>query len=191
MKKLIIGLGNPGDKYYKTRHNIAWQAIESLSFYSQLSWKEKFMGCYSQYSFKESTYYILKPNTYMNLSGKSVYKLKNFYNINVENILVIQDDVDFPFGVLSFKKGGGLAGHNGLRSISECLGSDDYLRLRLGIGKPEKGSLSSWVLSRFSPDELKNYEKYLSLAARAIEEFIEKDLDFVANKYNKKNLLEE
>ncbi len=117
MDRLVIGLGNPGVKYHHSRHNIGWDVFEELSFSNQLKWNEKFKGLYTVYNNGAEKIYFLKPQTFMNLSGESVQPLMAFFKIPIENILVIHDELDLPFGTIAFKKGGGLAGHNGLTSI--------------------------------------------------------------------------
>ena len=140
-------------QYSRTRHNAAWMLLESLQFSRDLIWREKFHGKVADYSTGQGLCRILLPETFMNKSGVSVSSAAKFYKLNVEEILVIHDDLELPFGQYSLRTGGGLAGHNGLKSIRDSLGSSDFRRLRLGIGRPDRGSVHSWVLSRFSPDE--------------------------------------
>ncbi|MCY4523807.1 MAG: aminoacyl-tRNA hydrolase, partial [Halobacteriovoraceae bacterium] len=112
MNKLIVALGNPGKKYESTRHNVAWQAFARLAFHSELTWKNKFKGVYADYLNHETKFIFLMPQTYMNLSGFSVQDCMNFFKISPQETLVVHDEVDIPYGVCAFKKGGGLAGHN-------------------------------------------------------------------------------
>lgn len=178
---LIVGLGNPGSEYAKTRHNIAWMLLENLSFSNELRWKEKFKGVYAQ--FRDNLY--LMPQTYMNLSGESVQPCSKFFKIDVENIVVIHDELDLPFGTIMFKKDGGLAGHNGLKSIAEKMGTRNFIRMRLGIGRPKYGDVSNYVLSRFSEEELIRFEDYMKLSSEALEYFLEKGLESSMRKYKK------
>jgi len=146
---LIVGLGNPGSDYVNTRHNIGFMVLDAFI-------KRKAAIKLSSSSFKGELYkfqnhFLLKPLTYMNLSGESVVKVKNFYKI--EDVVVIHDDLDLPFGTLRFKKGGGHGGHNGLKSIDAHI-SKEYIRVRFGIGKPEhKGEVISYVLGKFSQEQ--------------------------------------
>ncbi len=192
MNRLIVGLGNPGIEYNDTRHNIGWSVLDTCSFSHTLNWRDKFKGLYAEYTLpnqKEDKIYFLKPMTYMNLSGQSVVALSSFFKIAVQDILVLHDEVDLPFGTIALKKGGGLAGHNGLKSIAQLMGSPDFLRLRIGIGRPVHGSMSSWVLSGFSKEEQIVLEALLVGTAKAIDIFLEKGFDHMASAYSKKNFV--
>ncbi len=189
MIKLVVGLGNPGLDYENTRHNIAWIVLDNYSKLDGTFWKSKFKGHYTDISFKGEKVYFLKPETYMNLSGESVGPLCKFFKINPSEILVIQDELDLPFGQIQFKKGGGLAGHNGLKSITSHMGSQDFYRMRVGIGRPVHGSVSSWVLGRFPSDQATELEIVLKKCDEALSAFL-KDGMKAATRYNKKNFLE-
>ena len=189
MAKLIVALGNPGQEYEKTRHNIAWQCLESLDFYDSLNFKNKFKGVYAQKSVDGEMVYFLKPLTYMNLSGESVLPLMKFFKLTIDQILVIQDELDLPFGTLMFKDGGGLAGHNGLKSIAKILSNQAFKRLRLGIGRPNHGSVSSWVLSTYSSDQKIALDQYLEAAAAAVKSFITEDFAVSNRTFNKKSFI--
>lgn len=189
MDSLIVGLGNPGREYETTRHNIGWLALDKLSFASRLTWKDKFKGLYAQHSTTSGDKaYFLKPQTYMNLSGESAQPCAAFFKIPVGQVLVIQDELDLPFGTLAFKKGGGLAGHNGLKSMAARFGSQDFVRLRLGIGRPTHGDVSSWVLSGFHGDEAARLDDFLKLAAEAIELYVENGFDSAARKFSRASI---
>jgi PTH1 family peptidyl-tRNA hydrolase len=187
---LIIGVGNPGKKYENTRHNVAWMVINALSFSSKLIWKDKFKGVYAEYKNGEDRWYFLKPQTFMNLSGESVRPMLDFFKIEINNILVIHDELDLNYGVIAFKNGGGLAGHNGLKSITEHTSTQDYKRLRVGIGRPISLDVSSHVLSPFSSEESYKLDEYLKLTASAVEQMMINGFDKVSNLYNKKQLIE-
>jgi PTH1 family peptidyl-tRNA hydrolase len=190
--RLIIGLGNYGKKYEHTRHNIGWDVFEELSFASDLRWQEKFKGHYAVYQntqMSNDKIYFLKPQTYMNLSGESVQPLMAFFKINLDNILVLHDELDLPFGTIAFKKGGGLAGHNGLKSITASLGSQDFKRVRIGIGRPVHGDVSNWVLSGYTGEDLDFFRPYLKGTADAIEEYIKVGFDKAATTYSKKKIV--
>ena len=161
MSKLIVGLGNPEVRYELTRHNIGWQFLDYLGDRQGLVWKEKYKGLVATKTIDGEQWVFLKPHTYMNLSGESVAPAASFFKVEVEDILVVHDELDLPYGVISFKQGGGLAGHNGLKSIAGCLGSQDFNRLRMGIGRPDRGSVSSWVLTPYSDDQMNRLEDYI------------------------------
>lgn len=189
MDRLIVGLGNPGSKYHNSRHNIGWDTFEELSFFNDLKWTEKFKGLYAVYSNGPDKVYFLKPQTFMNLSGESVQALISFFKIDVENILVVHDELDLPFGTIAFKKGGGLAGHNGLKSITEKLGTQEFRRLRVGIGRPIHGDVSNWVLSGYTGEDKDFFRPYLKGAAVALEEYIKVGFDKAATIYSKKKIV--
>lgn len=189
MDRLIVGLGNPGSKYHNSRHNIGWDSFEELSFFNDLKWIEKFKGIYAIYNNGPDKIYFLKPQTFMNLSGESVQPLMSFFKIDVENILIVHDELDLPFGTIAFKKGGGLAGHNGLKSITAKLGTQEFKRLRLGIGRPVNGDVSNWVLSGYTGEDKDFFRPYLKGAAAALEEYINMGFDKAATVYSKKKIV--
>lgn len=176
---LIVGLGNPGSSYENTRHNIGFMVIDALcerQNATKLS-SSNFEGDL----FKFKNHYLLKPLTYMNLSGDSIVKVKNFYKI--DEVVVIHDDLDLPFGTLRFKKGGGHGGHNGLKSTDANI-SREYARVRMGIGKPEyKAQVASFVLSDFSDAESKYLKEWIDKASEAVEYMLENSLEDVSSKY--------
>ncbi len=189
MGRLIVALGNPGVKYQLTRHNIGWLVMDYFERQFSLSWKKKFDGEYCEINDDGEKIYFLKPMTFMNLSGESVQKLSTFYKVARADILVIHDDIELPFGTVAFKKGGGLAGHNGLRSMSSRLGGQDFLRFRLGVGRPEQMSVSSWVLSNFHESEMAHLEDYTEKSSDILGEYIRNGFDKVEKKYKKHSLL--
>jgi len=185
--KLFVGLGNPGSTYEKTRHNIGFRVIDKLvdDFEARNISKNAFHG--ELYKAAGNTLF-LKPSTYMNLSGKSVQAVKQFYKIETEDIVVIHDDIDLPFGAIRFKKGGGHGGHNGLKSIDDFIGKE-YLRVRIGIGKPEhKSQVADYVLHTFSEEEADLLDKIIEHAAQACKKLIEYDLDTVRSRYSVKSI---
>ncbi|NLM01128.1 MAG: aminoacyl-tRNA hydrolase [Treponema sp.] len=153
MIRLYAFLGNFGKEYEKSRHNVAWQFADSLSFLSCLNWQKKFKGQFASQVINENQIYFLKPETYMNLSGESIGDALRFYKIKPEEILVIHDELELSCGIISLKWSGGLGGHNGLRSIKATLGTADFWRLRFGIGRPSHDDVSGYVLGNFSKDE--------------------------------------
>lgn len=181
---LIVGLGNPGPKYEKTRHNIGFMVIDELI--KRQNATKLSSSSFEGELFKFKNHYLLKPLTYMNLSGNSVVKVKNFYKI--DEVVVIHDDLDLPFGALKFKKGGGHGGHNGLRSTDEKI-SPEYVRVRMGIAKPaNKGEVASYVLSEFSSDEEQFLKEWIEKTCDAIEYLLENQLDEVKSRYSIKKL---
>ena len=189
MTKLIVGLGNPGNEYRHTRHNIAWETFEKLSFFSDLRWQEKNKGLCATKEIEGEKVIFLMPQTFMNLSGESVAPFVNFFKIPIEEVLVIHDELDLDFGTVAYKDGGGLAGHNGLKSIAQCLGKQNFKRLRLGIGRPVHGSVSNWVLSGYHGEDKDFIDNYLEASAKAIETYIERGFQSAARSYSKKKLI--
>ena len=153
--KLIIGLGNPGSEYLNNRHNVGFMALDNLyAHYLFENWRTKLGGLFSTASLSSEKIILVKPQTFMNLSGICVAKFKQFFKISVADIFVIYDDIDLGFGEVKIKQGGGDAGHKGVRSISQHLQTKDFHRIRLGIGRPStKEEVSHFVLSNFSKTE--------------------------------------
>ncbi len=168
--KLIVGLGNPGKDYEQNRHNIGFMILDMLSKYYEFEdWKSKLGGEFSAKIFSSEKIILLKPQTFMNLSGACVVKFKQYFKIGLDDIFVVYDDIDLSFGDMRFKQGGGDAGHRGVRSISHHLQSEDFNRVRFGIGRPREGrQVANFVLSNFSKDEK---EKVLILAQDFCENF--------------------
>jgi PTH1 family peptidyl-tRNA hydrolase len=179
---LIVGLGNPGSAYAKTRHNIGFMVIDALLRRHQCDAVRK--AAFEGELFKYRSHFLLKPLTYMNLSGRSVAAVKRFYKI--DEVVVIHDDLDLPFGTLRFKRGGGHGGHNGLKSTDTAI-SPDYVRVRMGIGHPgERDRVADYVLSPFSAAESAHLGAWIAQAADAAEALGEMPLDVVASKYTVK-----
>lgn len=164
---LLVGLGNPGSKYEKNRHNIGFWALDAMAdAYARGGFKSKFNGEYAEASIDGKKVVLLKPLTYMNESGQSVGKAAKFYKIPPENIIVFHDELDLEPGKVRVKMGGGLAGHNGLKSIKAHLGTPEFLRVRIGIGHPgDKNRVSGYVLSDFSKAEMPLLEKITAAMA--------------------------
>ena len=169
--KLIIGLGNPGSEYLNNRHNVGFMALDNLyAHYLFENWRTKLGGLFSTASLGSEKILLVKPQTFMNLSGICVAKFKQFFKINVADIFVIYDDIDLGFGEVKIKQGGGDAGHKGVRSISQHLQTKDFNRIRLGIGRPStKEEVSHFVLSNFSKTEK---DKLLILFQSLNEDFV-------------------
>ena len=147
MIRLVVFLGNYGREYEKTRHNVAWIFEKSLSITQSLSWQKKFNGNYASTEIDGQRIYFLKPETYMNNSGLSIIEIANFFKIKAEETLVVHDELELPFGTVSFKWAGGLGGHNGLRSTKAVFNTADFWRLRFGISKPSGANIADYVLS--------------------------------------------
>ena len=188
MFDLVVGVGNPGSEYAQTRHNVAWLFLDYLKEINHNAWKSKFKGLYSEGTFQGQKFYALKPQTYMNLSGESVQPMAAFFKVPPARILGIHDEVALPFGQVHFKMGGGFAGHNGLKSIGATLGTDQYARLRIGIGRPVHGAMSSWVLGNFTPDEKTQLDIIFEKLRTPFFECLKSGVAKVGP-YNKKNFL--
>ncbi|SME89769.1 aminoacyl-tRNA hydrolase [Pseudobacteriovorax antillogorgiicola] len=156
--KLLVGLGNPGPKYELTRHNAGFLVLDQIADQCGIQWEgQKFQGEFGKGQILGEACLLLKPNTFMNLSGRSVSQAMRFYKLGVDDLLVFHDDIDVPFGKVKAKMGGGHGGNNGIRSIIAETGLKDFVRIKLGVGRPQKpedGQVSDWVLSRFSQEEL-------------------------------------
>jgi len=180
---LIVGLGNPEEKYKNNRHNVGFMVINSLlgDFLGERINKSNFKG--DLYKFKNNLF--LKPLTFMNLSGESVRAVQDYFK--PDKVVVIHDDLDLPFGTLRFKFGGGNGGHNGLKSIDTHIGKD-YFRVRIGIGKPvDKSRIISHVLSDFSKSELEKLGDIVDFAKKGTMELLDSDIQKVSQKYSMKN----
>lgn len=198
--KLIVGLGNPGPKYALTRHNIGFLAVDAFNEIHGASrnWKSEHKAETMKINLGSESVLLAKPQTFMNLSGQSVVALMQFYQIPKENLLVVQDEVDLPFAAMKFVIKRGAGGHNGIRSVTELTGGDDYARLRMGVGKPpsfvdDDGKVTrstmevaDWVLKNFSKDEQTALPDYLERASRAIEVFATQGLQKALNQFNQK-----
>jgi PTH1 family peptidyl-tRNA hydrolase len=167
---LVAGLGNPDRKYAQTRHNVGWMVVDELARRHGGSWKSKFNGRLAEIRIDGHKVALLKPETYMNESGRSVKAAMQFFKLEPDRVLVVHDEGDFDLGRLQARLGGGLAGHNGLRSIAQHLGTPDFLRLRVGVGRPGRGDprpLADYVLSDFEPAD--DPERLVGAAADAVE----------------------
>jgi peptidyl-tRNA hydrolase, PTH1 family len=182
---LVAGLGNPGRGYERTRHNVGWLVLDELARRHGGSWRSKFSGSLAEVRLGELRLGLLKPETYMNESGRSVGAAARFFKVEPESLLVVHDDVDLEPGRLQARGGGGLAGHNGLRSLAQHLGTQEFLRLRIGVGRPGRGdrrSVSDWVLSAFEPDQ--DVEGLVARAADAVEAIALDGLDATQARFN-------
>ena len=185
---IIVGLGNPGDKYEKTRHNVGFNVIDLLAKeYSIDVSKLKHKALIGEGRVETEKVILVKPMTYMNLSGESVVDICNYYNVDLENVIVIYDDIDLDVGKIRIRKKGSGGTHNGMRSIIKCLGSNEFPRVRVGISKPKNGQdLADFVLSRFAKEDEKSLNESFENAVAAIDCAIRQDLDLAMNRYNVK-----
>ena len=175
MVRLIALLGNKGSIYSKTRHNVAWIFQQEWERYwnSLSGWQSKFHAEWKRITWKNTHFIVVKPMTFMNLSGTSIADASNYFDISPEQILVVHDDIELPYGSIRLQMGGPLAGHNGLRSIRQMIKTDQFLRLRIGVGRPVHHDVASYVLSRFNPDE----EVLLSTLADKSRQLVEQFID--------------
>lgn len=188
--KLIVGLGNPGPKYQWTRHNAGFMVLDRLSHLAGITVTRKnFSGLCGEGNWQGERLILLKPQTFMNLSGRSVAEALRFHKLSVEDLIVIHDDLDIPFGRVKLKAGGGHAGHNGLRSLSQELGSGAFLRVRMGIGRPVHGDVVNYVLSNFSPEEMTGLPRLLDGVIDLLEMLVTEGLPKTMSLYNNKELL--
>jgi len=182
---LVAGLGNPGREYAGTRHNVGWMVVDELARRHGGSWRSKFSGRLAETRIDSSRLALLKPETYMNESGRSIAAAARFFKTPVESVLIAHDDVDLDEGRLQARLGGGLAGHNGLRSIARDLGSQEFLRLRIGVGRPGRGdrrSVADFVLAPFDPET--DVEALVARAADAVETLVREGLDAAQQRFN-------
>ena len=191
--ELIVGLGNPESRYDQTRHNIGFDAVDSLAKAWSLSWKEnkRFQGLIAEgISPYGNKIRLLKPLTYMNRSGQAVRAVIDWYKIAPGSVLVIYDDMDLPVGRLRIRRSGSAGGHNGMKSIISHLGSQDFPRLRIGIGKSTgKRQTIGHVLGKFAPEEKKVIQEMLDISVNAVEKSLKVGVEKAMNIYNSKKLI--
>lgn len=184
--KLIVGLGNPGPQYRNHRHNAGFVVVDELHGRASASeWREKFVGVAARGVLAGHEVTLLKPSTFMNLSGRSVQRAVQQLGLKPHDVLVIHDDLDLAFGDVRAKLGGGHGGHNGLRDITASIGPD-YARVRVGIGRPAVGAVESYVLSGFSRDEQATLGDVIARAAEAVETAVVSGVETAMNKANAK-----
>jgi peptidyl-tRNA hydrolase, PTH1 family len=182
---LVAGLGNPGREYARHRHNVGHLVVDELARRHAGSWRSKFSGELSELRIGDARVALLKPMTYMNESGRSVGAAVRFFKLPPERLLVVHDEGDLDLGRLQARLGGGLAGHNGLRSIAQALGTNEFLRLRIGVGRPERGDprpLADYVLSDFRPED--DPDLIIGRAADAVEAVVADGLEATQRAYH-------
>lgn len=182
---LVVGLGNPGREYAQNRHNVGWMVVDELARRHDASWRDKFSGRLAELRIDGHKVALLKPQTFMNESGRSVAAARAFFKLEPDAILVVHDEVDLERGRLQARLGGGLAGHNGLRSIASHLKTPDFMRLRVGVGRPERGDprpVADYVLSDFEPAD--DRDSLVSRAADAVETLDAEGLERAQARFN-------
>ena len=185
--KLIVGLGNPGREYENTRHNIGFQLLDYIADKKNLDFsKEKFNGKYVEYNVNGERVILVKPLSYMNLSGSVVSRFTNFYKIDVKDILVIQDDLDMHFGRVKIVNNSSSGGHNGIKDIEKFLGSREYVRLKIGISNDKTKDTCDYVLGRFNKEELDKLNGIYGNLLNIVDDFCNISLEMLKSKYNNK-----
>jgi PTH1 family peptidyl-tRNA hydrolase len=182
---LVVGLGNPGREHEGDRHNVGWLVLDELGRRLDASWRGKFSGQLAEVRLDGLRLALLKPETFMNLVGGSVSAAQRFFKVEPESLLVVHDDVDLEAGRLQARAGGGLAGHNGLRSLAQALGRQDFLRLRIGVGRPGRGdprSVADYVLSAFEPEE--DVDALVARSTDAVEMLAREGLEATQQRFN-------
>ena len=182
---LIVGLGNPESDYANTRHNMGFNVINKISqkYNIEIS-KKKFKGLYGIGEIEGQKVMLLKPQTFMNLSGESVKEAVDFYKLDSTNIIVVYDDIDLQPGIIRIRKSGGPGTHNGMKSVVDNLQSQSFKRVRVGIGKPEDGDLIEYVLGAINKEDKEKLEEGIELASNAIISILKENIDIAMNKYN-------
>jgi peptidyl-tRNA hydrolase, PTH1 family len=192
-KFLVVGLGNPGKKYIQTRHNVGYQAVERFAGKHQARFKAHSYvpGMVAEVPLESTNVILLKPVTFMNLSGQAVVGALNFWNLEPRQILVIIDEVELPLGRLRLRANGSAGGHNGLKSIIEQLGTKEFARLRIGIGRPADRTidLADWVLQPFQKSELICLDEWLNKTVCAVEDWVQEGPTAAMNRYNTADVL--
>ncbi len=184
---LVAGLGNPGDEYKNTRHNIGFDAVDLLhQKFTGTPFRLKHKALISECKINAKRVFLVKPQTYMNLSGTAIGEICRFYKIPISNIIVIFDDISLDVGKMRIRRGGSHGGHNGMKNISQQLSTNDIMRIKIGIGKKPHPDydLKDWVLGKFSADDKENKELALTKAVASVEEIISGNIDRAMNKYN-------
>ena len=182
---LVVGLGNPGREHERDRHNVGWMVVDELARRLDGRWRAKFSGQLAEVRLDGLRLALLKPETFMNDSGRSVAAASRFFKVEPESMLVVHDDVDLEAGRLQARAGGGLAGHNGLRSLAQSLGTQDFLRLRIGVGRPGRGdprSVADYVLSPFELEE--DVGALVTRAADAVETIAREGVEASQQRFN-------
>ncbi len=181
---LVVGLGNPGPSYANNRHNVGFMVVDRLAGSAGADLRSKFDGRFAKVRIAGEDVVLLEPLTFMNRSGESVQAAMRFFKVTLSGVLVVHDELDLPFGTVRLKRGGGVAGHNGLRSVVQHCGGPDFGRVRIGIGRPARGRPEGWVLGDFDADQSASLPDVLEDAARAVEAAVGEGLSAAMNSVN-------
>ncbi len=184
---LVAGLGNPGPRHERDRHNVGWMVVDELAHRRDASFRSKFNGRIAEARFGDERVALLRPETYMNDSGRSIFAAARYYKVVPADVLVVHDDVDLEFGRLQARAGGGLGGHNGLRSISQSFGTPEFLRLRVGVGRPRRGDprdVADFVLAPFELHE--DRSALVTRAADAVEAVVSDGIEEAQRRFNER-----
>ncbi|WZL72822.1 aminoacyl-tRNA hydrolase [Clostridiaceae bacterium 35-E11] len=182
---VIVGLGNPGKQYVGTRHNVGFDTIDYLAYRNNITVnKIKHKAVIGEGMIHNKKVMLVKPQTFMNLSGRSIREIVNFYKLDTEKLFVIYDDIDLQVGKLRLRSKGSAGTHNGMRSIIYEIQLDDFPRVRIGIGKPQHGNLADYVLGRFSQEEIEIVNQTIKRAAEAIEDAVKEGINMAMSRYN-------
>ncbi|HHT9129513.1 MAG TPA: aminoacyl-tRNA hydrolase [Candidatus Brocadiaceae bacterium] len=183
--KIIVGLGNPGEKYLKTRHNLGFMVVDRLAQQLEIECSQKkFQAFFGKKTVEGEEIILLKPQTFMNLSGVAVKEAVDMYQCALQNLMVVCDDLDLPLGEMRIRRNGGCGGHRGLESVTACLGSTEFSRLRIGIGRPTVRDPSDYVLSAFSEKDEAGITKVLEEASQALKIWVFEGIEACMNKFN-------
>lgn len=182
--KMIVGLGNPGKEYENTRHNVGFMMVDYYAQKNNLVFTEKFNGLYTKVFLNNEYFILLKPLSFMNLSGTVIIKYANYFKIKPEDILVIQDDLDMPIGKIKLKYKGSSGGHNGIKNIIEELKTEIFPRFKIGIGKDSNILIRDYVLGKFSSDDMEKINKIKEFTQNIFDDFIKCDFEKIMSKYN-------
>lgn len=184
--KLIVGLGNPGREYEKTRHNIGFMSIDEIANYNGVSFnKEKFGGIYTELNVNQEKIILLKPQRYINLSGEVIKKYVDFYKINIDDVLIISDDLDLEVGKIKLKLKGGSGGHNGLKNIELHLKTKDYKRIKIGISNNKQIDTKDYVLGKVTKEEQEKLNNIIKIMPNVFDDYLKLTFENLMNKYNK------
>lgn len=182
---MIVGLGNPGKKYERTRHNVGFMVVDELSYRFQTPWKSsKFNGMVSELRINGEKVLLVKPLTFMNVSGECVRPLMDYYQIDIEDLIVVYDDLDLPVGKIRLRQKGSAGGHNGMRSLIQHLKTQEFNRIRVGIDRPPKGEIIHYVLGDFPKAEQAEIIEAIKKSADAIQDAVKLPFIEVMNQYN-------
>jgi PTH1 family peptidyl-tRNA hydrolase len=183
--RIVVGLGNPGSRYAETRHNVGFMVVDALAESARAErFRSRFQADVAELREDEATILLIKPQTYMNLSGQAVRQVVDFYQVPLEDVLVVCDDINLPLGRLRFRARGSHGGHNGLRDIQNHLGTSEYPRLRLGVGAPDEDEAIDHVLGRFRPAERPLIEEAVAMAVQGVALWWKEGIQKSMNEYN-------